>query len=74
MNKKVVAAMVVAVVAIFASYNVYTSQKAVVMSDLALSNVEALAYEWDDHSSCRWDTLFDVCLWKADGTYCYCGV
>lgn len=45
MKKKFIAAMAVAVVAVVAGYNVYSSQKSTdTLSDLALSNVEALAY------------------------------
>lgn len=43
MKKKIFAAFFVAVVAVFASYNIYRSQNIVSMSDLALANVEALA-------------------------------
>lgn len=43
MGKKKIAAMVVAVVAVAASYNVYQSQNANTLSDLTLANVEALA-------------------------------
>lgn len=43
MGKKTLATMIVAVVALFAGYNVYQSQSTVAMSDLALANVEALA-------------------------------
>lgn len=43
MGKKKNAAMVVAVVAVVASYNVYQSQNKYTLSDLAMANVEALA-------------------------------
>lgn len=43
MGKKIFATLIVAVVAMFASYNIYQSQNAVSLSDLALANVEALA-------------------------------
>ena len=44
MSKKIFAALIVAVVATFAGYNIYKSQRAeVTMSDLAMANVEALA-------------------------------
>lgn len=67
MRKKVFAILIVAVVAIFSSYNIYQSQNAVALSDLALDNVEALAGceidGWFGHfeyrvffmSSCWWD-------------------
>lgn len=43
MKKKLFAILIVAVVAVFAGYNVYQSQKGEMMSDLMLANVEALA-------------------------------
>lgn len=43
MSKKFFATLIVAVVATFAGYNIYQSQRTVTMSDLALANVEALA-------------------------------
>ena len=44
MSKKIFAALIVAVVATFAGYNIYQSQRAeVTMSELAMANVEALA-------------------------------
>ena len=43
MSKKIFAILIVAVVAVFAGYNVYQSQKGEMMSDLMLANVEALA-------------------------------
>ena len=44
MGKKIFATLIVAVVATFAGYNIYQSQRAeVTMSDLAMANVEALA-------------------------------
>lgn len=64
MRKKFFAAMIVAVVAVCASYNTYQSQNANTLSDLALTNVEALAFdpEWGSTispcmpstSSCTW--------------------
>ena len=43
MSKKIFAALIVAVVATLAGYNIYQSQRAeVTMSDLAMANVEAL--------------------------------
>lgn len=44
MSKKIFAVLIVAVVAIFAGYNIYQSQRVEMeMSDLAMANVEALA-------------------------------
>lgn len=54
MKKNILKATFVAAFALFAGYNVYTSHKSDVMSDLALANVEALAnYEWGGTSSYR---------------------
>lgn len=47
MKKNILKATLVAAFALFAGYNVYTSQKSDVMSDLTLANVEALAYGED---------------------------
>lgn len=43
MRKKMFATLIVAVIAMFLSYNIYQSQNTVALSDLALDNVEALA-------------------------------
>lgn len=43
MGKKTFAVVIIAVVTIFAGYNMYQSQSTVILSDLALANVEALA-------------------------------
>lgn len=60
MNKNIVKATFVVAIAIIAGYNVYTSQQKVEMSDLAMSNVEALANgESDCHNTNGykdWDT------------------
>lgn len=49
MGKKLFPILIVAVVATFAGYNVYQSQRMEMMSDLMLANVEALA--WPEGSS-----------------------
>ena len=43
MKKNILKVSLVAAFALFAGYNVYSSQKSDVMSDLVLANVEALA-------------------------------
>ncbi|MEG1007945.1 MAG: NVEALA domain-containing protein [Bacteroides sp.] len=48
MGKKSFAILFVAVVAIFASYNIYQSQKIATLSDLTLANVEAIAWGWGE--------------------------
>ncbi|WP_289782894.1 NVEALA domain-containing protein, partial [uncultured Phocaeicola sp.] len=45
MKKNILKATLVAAFALIAGYNVYSSQKAEGMSELALANVEALASE-----------------------------
>ena len=52
MSKKIFAALIVAVVATLAGYNIYQSQRAeVTMSDLAMANVEALANDGEGGST-----------------------
>lgn len=43
MGKKILTAMIVAVVAVVASYNIYAAQRTVGLSDIALTDTEALA-------------------------------
>lgn len=43
MKKNIIKATLVAVFALFAGYNVHSSMKSDTLSDLALSNIEALA-------------------------------
>lgn len=43
MKKKMMGIIAIVAVAAVAGYNVYTSQKNVKLSDLALANIEALA-------------------------------
>ena len=53
MKKKTFAILIVAVVATFAGYNAYQSQRAETMSDLLLANVEALASREGGTHSCE---------------------
>lgn len=63
MRKKIFAVMIAAVIAMFAGYNIYQSQSSISLSDLALTNVEALAsFEVGD--------MIDNCVW-SDSSYCY---
>ena len=64
MSKKFFATLIVAVVATFAGYNIYQSQRTVTMSDLALANVEALANGEDDLCP-------NGCVDGGNGCYCY---
>ena len=50
MKKNILKVSLVAAFALFAGYNVYSSQKSDVISDLALANVEALAQHWESES------------------------
>lgn len=43
MKKNILKTILIATFALFAGYNVYSSQKSDIMSDLTLANVEALA-------------------------------
>ena len=43
MGKKILTAMIVAVVAVVAGYNIYAAQRTVGLSDIALTDTEALA-------------------------------
>lgn len=53
MSKKIYAVLVVAVVAMFAGYNMYQSQKTEkIVSDLVMANVEALADNEDFTITC----------------------
>ena len=52
MKKNILKATLVAAFALLAGYNVYNSQKAEGMSELALANVEALA-DGENGGSCR---------------------
>ncbi|MFC2355062.1 MAG: NVEALA domain-containing protein [Capnocytophaga ochracea] len=64
MSKKIFAILIVAVVAVFAGYNVYQSQKGEMMSDLMLANVEALA-RYEINPDCP-----NGCT--SASSYCYC--
>lgn len=52
MKKKVLGVIAVVAVAAIAGYNVYTSQNDVKLSDLVLSNVEALANAKEGGNEC----------------------
>lgn len=63
MRKKIFAAMIVAVIAMFAGYNMYQSQRAEsTMSNLALANVEALADEEVMGGNCEGSTSKECCV------------
>jgi hypothetical protein len=65
MKKKILKVALVAIFAFFAGYGVYTSQKSVDLSALALDNVEALANETGSDKG----TLYE----NSEGTrFCCC--
>lgn len=76
MSKKVFAALIVAVVATFAGYNIYQSQRAeVTMSDLAMANVEALADSRESSADCTfgnvsYDQYSNTLHCSGNGTVC----
>lgn len=62
MNKKVMKAVFVAAIAMVSGINVFNAQKSEVLSDVALSNVEALA---DAESSDEFTSATDcVAVWE----------
>lgn len=77
MKKKIFAILIVTVVATFAGYNVYQSQRAEMMSGLMLANVEALAGgETGDGETvkCYCKTnWFSSNVYSANGSGAYCG-
>ena len=66
MRKKFLAVMIVAVVAVCASYNIYQSQNTNTLSDLALANVEALASGEGSGVKCCPDTGDQCTLSSGD--------
>ena len=56
MEKSILKASIVAVFALIAGFNVYNAQKSDVMSDLALTNVEALASD-ESSTTNRYQTM-----------------
>lgn len=74
MRKKIFATMIVAVVAVAASYNVYQSQNTNTLSDLALANVEALAQSESGGYNCYWDDAnYSNCIRFGQFIGCPCG-
>lgn len=71
--KKKILSLVVALFAMVAAYNVYISQNNVVLSSLALNNVEALAdnNEWGSEW-CYYDPFTTMCYPYVYGVACYC--
>lgn len=75
MKKKILVSIAVIFWVTAATYNVYKSQNSVMLSDLALSNVEALAdsNEWESHW-CYYNPLTTMCVEWGYGVACYCGM
>lgn len=76
MKKKILKAAFVATFAMIAGYGVYNSQKDVVLSDVALANVEALASGESGKSDCEVYCASDpnyTCIVKyTNNTYVTC--
>ena len=72
MKKNILKATLVATFALLAGYNVYNSQKAEGMSELALANVEALADGKDE--GCHDTNGYTAFMGKSGGAYDCCSV
>lgn len=73
-KNKILGLIIIAVIAIVASYNIYISKNDVKLSDLALNNVEALASNNESgDNNCHRETLTWQCIAWAHGSLCYCG-
>lgn len=63
MKKNILKVTLVTAFALIAGYNVYHSQKQDAISDLALANVEALAFDVEDlGSNCTWEN-YQTCYY-----------
>ena len=73
MKKNILKVTLVATFVLIAGFNVYSSQKSDVMSDLALANVEALAGggEWSS-ITCYWIGDYYSCPPWDTGVACIC--
>lgn len=65
MKKKLFVALFVAAIGLLAGYNMYQTQSEMVMTDLALANVEALAM--NENLDCPNGCLSEL----GDGCWCY---
>lgn len=70
MKKKLLSVIAVVAVAIFAGYNVYVSQHDVGLSDLFLTNVEALANTRESDKGCKLN-LISICETSNSDHYLY---
>jgi hypothetical protein len=77
MKKKMMGIIAIVAVAAVTGYNVYTSQKNVKLSDLALANIEALAssgegFQSDCNTYCM-TSYFDTCIIRyTNNTFTTC--
>lgn len=73
MKKRILEIAVITLIVIATGYNTYLSQSDVKLSNLTLSNVEALAgdTEWVTYY-CRMSTWTWECKNTVYGTVCYC--
>lgn len=75
MKKKILRIMVIALVMIAIGYNIYMSRSNVKLSNLSLTNIEALAgnTEWGTYY-CRMSPWTWECKNTVYGTVCYCNM
>ena len=75
MKKKLLSSLAVLAVAAVATFNVSLDSKTNGLTDIMLSNVEALAQEPGDGSfkACYMDKTYDRCNYYNDSYYCPCG-
>jgi len=77
MKKKLLGMMIVAAIAIFASYNIYISRDSVKLSDLVLANVDALAQQGESGDSkiyCCGNSGTCMKIFDANGSYEIAGI
>ena len=80
MKKKLMGIVTIIAIAAVAGYNVYASRSNVKLSDLALANVEALAFREDDSEGSQSDcntycmvSYFDTCIIRyTNNTFTTC--
>lgn len=73
MKKKLLSVIVAVVFVMCAGYNVYVGQNTKSLSDLALTNVEALANGEGGGFNCRWSADRTVCNSWGSWLGCPCG-
>lgn len=73
MKKKIARIAMISAIAIIAGWNYAQSAREIPLSNLTLSNVEALAQESGSSNNCRWSADWTVCNSKGNGLGCPCG-